>query len=73
MDREEMIEILIQDRIWDWVYAQNTDGLREALRVGYEGWENYTTQELSDAIERISDKVDMIKEMLSQIKSEAST
>ena len=53
MTREEMIEILIEDRINDWVRASNTDGLEEILVVGWEGYENYTFHELQEAIEAL--------------------
>lgn len=64
MTRQEKIEILIRDRIWDWVDAHNIDSLAEWLTIGFKGFDNFTDQELDEAIEEIEDKVEEIKEML---------
>jgi len=68
MTREEKIEILIRDRIWEWVDAHNTDSLEEWLANGFKGFDNLTDQELDESIEEIKDKVEEIKEMLANEK-----
>ncbi len=64
MTREEKIEILIEDRMWDWVYARNYDGLEECLTVGFKGYENFSDEELDGMLEEIKDKIEEIKAML---------
>lgn len=68
MTREEKIEILIRDRIWEWVDSSNSDSLEEWLAIGFKGFDNFTDQELDEAIEEIQDKVEQIKEMLANEK-----
>lgn len=53
MNRNEIISLLIEDRIGDWVHAHNTDGLEEVLVLGWKGYENYTNQELQEAFEEL--------------------
>lgn len=53
MSREEMIDILIEDRFWEWIYGRNTDGLEEALVTGWVGFEQYTDEELIEALEGV--------------------
>ena len=64
MTREEKIEILTMDRIWEWVYASNTESLEEWLALGFKGYDNFTDQELDGEIYEIRDKVDEIKQMI---------
>lgn len=49
MTREVMINLLIEDRINEWVYARCYDGLEEILYVGWTGYTSYTDQELQEA------------------------
>lgn len=51
MTREQLIEILIQDRLTCYVYARNTDMLRELLIYGFKGFDSYTHQELLEEVE----------------------
>lgn len=51
MSREEMIEVLIQDRLNDWVFASNCDGLEDVLWEGWKGYGKYTDNELKEEIE----------------------
>jgi hypothetical protein len=51
MKRGEMIEVLIQDRINDWVYASNTGTLVEVLMDGWKGYGDYTYKELKEELE----------------------
>jgi hypothetical protein len=64
MTREEKIAILIEDRMWDWVYARNYDGLEECLKEGFKGYGNFSDQELDESLEEIEDKIEEIKAML---------
>ncbi len=64
MTREEMIEILVEDRFWEWIYARNTDGLADTLKAGFIGYEDYTDEQLAEALEEMGDRVDEVKEML---------
>lgn len=66
MTREEKIQILIEDRFWDWVYARNYDGLEEMLQIGFKGYDEFTDQELDDALEEIEEKIEEIKGMLAK-------
>ena len=50
MTRDEMIEILIEDRLSEWVYAQMTDGFVDMLRRGWKGYDEYTDKELQDLL-----------------------
>lgn len=53
MTREEIIEILIEDKINDWVHAKNHDELEIILTIGWKGYKNSTNQELDEAIEML--------------------
>lgn len=64
MTREEKIEILIEDRIWEWVYAYCLNGLKDMLRVGFKGFDNYTNKELDEALGEIKDRIGEIKRLL---------
>ena len=46
MKREEMIDLIIEDRINEWVHARCYEGLEEILYVGWTGYTSYTDQEL---------------------------
>ncbi len=70
LTRQEMIEILIEDRMWDWVYARNYEGLKDMLTIGFNGFENYTDDELKEEIGWIEGKIGEIKEMLKRKESE---
>lgn len=62
MKRSEMIDILIEDRMAEWVYARNYDGLKEMLYMGFYGFEGYSNKELKRAID------DLDKEEVKKIK-----
>lgn len=65
MSRKEMIEILIEDRICEWVYARCDDELREAIEFGLLGLDRLTDSELKDQIEDLGeDTVRELKEMI---------
>lgn len=49
MTREEMIDILIKDRINEWVHAKCHEGLEEVLHVGWKGYENWSDKDVMDA------------------------
>lgn len=66
MTREEKIEILIMDRIWDWVYASNSDTLEDWLAYGFKGYDNYSDAELDKALEEIDDKIEEIQAMIAK-------
>ncbi len=67
MTRDEMIDVLIEDRITDWVYAQNTDGLEEMLFCcNWKAYDNYTDDELKEALEFLDE--DQIKYYLKESK-----
>lgn len=67
-----MIEILIKDRVGDWVHAMNHDGLEEVLAFGWKGFDDYTDQELQEAIdELVEDNFD--KKTAEKIKKEKIT
>lgn len=51
MIREKMIEVLIENRLTEWVFAGCTDSLEELLMFGWKGYEDYTDEELKEAIE----------------------
>ncbi len=70
MTREEKIDILIRDRIWEWVDAHNTNLLEEWLIIGFKGYENLTDEELDESIEEINDKVEEIQTMLAEEENE---
>lgn len=63
MSREEMIKILIEDKMWEWVYARNYDGLEDWLREGFDDWAN---TELKCAINELEEQgtIGEIKKML---------
>ena len=66
MTKEEKIEILIMDRIWDWVYARNSNTLEDWLAYGFKGYDNYTDAELDESLEEIEDKVEEIQAMIAK-------
>ena len=53
MTRDEMIEVLIEDKFSEWIYAGCTDSLEEMLLFGWKGLEDYTDQELKETIEEM--------------------
>ena len=67
MTRDEMIEILIEDRLTDWVFAHNYEGLEEVLWEGWKGYGKYTDAELKEEIEMHLGQDD-IEELQNQIK-----
>jgi hypothetical protein len=56
MTREEIIELLIEDRINEWVHARCYDGLKEILYAGWTGYTSYTDQELQEAFMDLLDE-----------------
>lgn len=65
MTKEEKIEILIEDKFWEWIYARCTDSLEDLLHEGFKGFDNYTDQELDDALDEIGEeKIEEIKGMV---------
>ncbi len=66
MTRKEKIDILIEGRLWEWVYAHCLDGLEEALLTGFKGYENCTDEELDDSLEEIEHNIEEIKQMLAK-------
>lgn len=67
MTRDEMIELLIEDRINEWVHARMHEGLEEVLFSGWKGYDEYTDEELDEAFELLveenftPDKAEKIK------------
>ena len=53
MKKEEMIELLVEDRINEWVHARCHEGLEDILYSGWRGYNNYTDQELNEAFEEL--------------------
>lgn len=53
MTRDMMIDILVQDKIHDWVCCENTDGLEDMLCEGCAGFFNWSTKELEEATREI--------------------
>lgn len=66
MTRRKMIEILIEDRLTEWVFAGNYDGLEEFLWDGWKGYGEYTDKELKKELERF--EKDDIEKLLGQIE-----
>lgn len=66
MTREEKIEILIMDRVCDWVYASNSDTLEDWLRYGFKGYDNLTDAELDELLEEIKDNIEEIQSMIAR-------
>lgn len=66
MKRNEIIEILIEDRIWDWVYAGNSEGLEEVLYAGFTGFKDYSDKELEQSINDIDKET--LKEIMKMLK-----
>jgi len=56
MTKNEMIDLLIMDRICDWIFARNYDPLKDILLEGFKGYEEYTNEELKDAVENFDDE-----------------
>lgn len=63
-----MIEVLIEDRLTDWVYASNYDGLEFVLRNGWKGYDNYTNDELKAEIKNMRIEQEDINELLESSK-----
>lgn len=51
--REQMIDLLIKDKIWDWIFARNDDELIHMLEFGFGGYSNFTDKELKEKIEYV--------------------
>lgn len=70
MTRKEMIELLIQARIWECIYARNYDGLKEILLTGFVGLENFTDDELQKMLSEFDgDTIQELKEMVAEEKN----
>lgn len=71
LTRDEMIQILIEDRLTDWVYARNYDSLEYFLLNGWgtskDGYESYSDNELKEELEDRFDE-DQIKDYLKSSK-----
>jgi len=50
MTRQQMIDVLVQDDIEYFVYTRMTDDLRDLFQEGRKGYNNYTLDELKEAI-----------------------
>lgn len=62
-----MIEILIKDKVWEWVYAQMTECLEDTLYFGFPGFNSYSDAELKEAIEFLgNEQIKEIEEMIKQ-------
>ncbi len=64
MTRDEIIDLLIEDRINEWIHAAMHEGLKEALYVGWKGFDDYTDQELYDEFE------ELVEENFDDVKAE---
>lgn len=62
-----MIEVLIEDRLHDWVFARNYDGLEDILWEGWKGYGKYTDAELKEEIEMRLEP-DYIKHLLASVE-----
>lgn len=72
MSRKEMIELLIEDRIWEWVYAGDHEGLREMLTTGFVGFDNYTDKKLKKTLSEFDYfRIKELKEMVETNKRKA--
>lgn len=67
MTREEMIGILTQDRLNDWVHASNTETLEDVLYYGWQGYRDHADEELKAMIDDNFEKDD-IEALLAQYK-----
>lgn len=63
MTRDEMINILVEDKLTDWIYARNTEGLTWVLEMGWKGFEDYTNKELKEMIEHMFDE-EQVRDLL---------
>lgn len=70
MTREKMIELLIEDRVWELVYAGGYEGDHEGLRMmlttGFAGFDNYTDKELKETLSKFD--YSRIKELEERVK-----
>lgn len=66
MTREEKIEILVGDRVWEWVYAYCLEDLRGWLRREFKGFDNFTDKELDHALGEVN--VSEVKKILKREK-----
>jgi len=57
MTREEMTELLIEDRFSEWIYARCPEGLEDILHIGWKGYDNYTQQELEEAFLELPEEI----------------
>lgn len=53
MTRAQMVEILINDKIHEFVCCQNTDGLEDLLCEGWEGFANWPTKDLKEEVKTV--------------------
>lgn len=62
MTRDEMITVLIEDKLNEWAFGQNTDSLEERLEYGFKGFGEYSDEELKQMIEDFEINVDELLE-----------
>ncbi len=67
MTRQEMIDVLIEDRLTEWVFAGNYNSLEYALCDGWKGYDEYTDAELKKEIE-MQFEPDDVTELLASSK-----
>ena len=60
MTRDQIIQILVEERLTEWVYANNTVPLDDILYYGCKSYDNYTDDELKKEIDEFDEE--MIKE-----------
>jgi|GEM_PF-1218668 len=53
VDRDEAYQIIINDKLCEFVYAANTDGLEDLLLYGWKSLEEWSDQELEDFIDEL--------------------
>lgn len=68
MTREEMIEVLIEDRLSEWVFASCYETLEELLWAGFKGYGEYTNDELLEEIELRGLKPEDIEQLQGQLE-----
>lgn len=70
LTKDEMIQILIEDRLTEWVFASNYNTLEDFLLFGWSngknGYESYTEAELKEELEEFDEE--QIKDYLESRK-----
>lgn len=74
-----MIDVIIEDRLTEWVFAHSYESLEEVLLFGWKGLVDYTDKELTEIVmgnfdeEQVKDYLESRKRRLDEKENQKSS